>query len=131
VRQGLANRQEAIRLGRPFIAPCAIRGTAPLVHKRWRNGHLRIGNDRLAWWRHFSRRRSPVELDPRRLRVTGYRRVRTFEAMVVSPRSTIVSCDDESGDQVEFAFMHDVDLAGFLRATNSPGPASEPAVEHR
>jgi hypothetical protein len=51
--------------------------------------------------------------------VRGFREVRKLDTILLSPRSMIVQCEDQSGRSLELAFRHRTDLAALLEATGA------------
>jgi hypothetical protein len=78
-------------------------------------GHLRIADDELLWWRHFSRRRTALVLSLRDLQCSTERPVQKGGGRRVNPSSTVFVCAGPGGS-AEFALLHDADVDAFRRA---------------
>lgn len=107
-----------VRPDRFPYAPCSIRGTMTGMPQRWTMGHLAIAPTELTWWRHLSRRNSPLRLLTEELRFDQARSVVSGERRWLSGYDTILMCSGPKG-AAEFALRYQSDVDD-LRGTLGP-----------
>jgi hypothetical protein len=99
------------RLG---TVPCALRGTAPGLPRRWKHGHLQVAENELRWWPHFGGRSTALVLSLRFFHCSTERPM-GWSINTVSSRCTVFVCEGPEGS-VEFALIYAVHADMFRRA---------------